>query len=292
MRKIKIKIIFMLCLCIIAGLLSAACSFAQQGSTQSVEVSGYSFNTNAANMLPVAYGVLVSKRFNDEDDPAYFLDPSGQSMLKSLRVYDGIDFDDDQHNHNLFTTELPFIVRHDTSGYFINFDQFGTSAGYAKYHYLTAFKFHMEDDGPWALNAQRGGGKFVYDIAEAMLVAEGEPGDVVVISQDEDITLVRSKKKFDVKAAGVISSDPKIYMGYSPQGKKTGRYKPLALAGIVLCNVTAENGAIKKGDILVSSSLPGHAMRADPEQVTPGMMLGSALGSLEQGEGKIYILVN
>ncbi|MCG2712188.1 MAG: hypothetical protein L6416_07705 [Candidatus Omnitrophica bacterium] len=290
MRNLKIKFIFIICLCVSTsvGLLSASPGFAQQGSAQSVEVSGYSFNTNTANMPAVAYGVLVSPRFNDENNAARFLDPSGQSVLESLRVFDGINLDVDSSD-----TGTPFLLRHITSPHFINFNDTGTDDGYARFHYLRAYKFHMEDDGPlndW--DAQRGGGKLVYDIAEAVLAAEGEPGDVVVISSDEDITLVKSKKKFDTKVAGVISADPRIYMGYSPEAEKAGRYKPLALAGVVLCNVSAENGAIKKGDILVSSSLPGHAMRADPEQLTPGMMLGSALGSLGQGEGKIYILVN
>ncbi len=289
MRGLKIKIIFICCLClgIAFSLLTAPKSFAQQGSTQTVEVSGYSFNANPANMLPVAYGVIVSKRFNDADNAARFLDPSGQSVLESLQVNDGINLDYDQ-----FVEGSPFKLRHISSIYHIDFDESGATPGYARFRYLRAFKFHMEDDGPLFWDAQRGGGKYVYDIAEAVLVAEGEPGDVVVISSDEDITLVRSKKKFDVKVAGVISAEPKIYMGYSPDAEKTGRYKPLALAGIVLCNVTAENGAIKKGDLLVTSSLPGHAMRADPEQISSGMILGSALGNLEQGEGKIYILVN
>ena len=68
--------------------------------------------------------------------------------------------------------------------------------------------------------------------------------------------------------------------------------KPLALAGVVKCNVNTENGPVKKGDILVSSSEPGYAMRADDDEVLPGMVIGSALGTLEQGKGKIYILVN
>ncbi len=289
MRVVKIKITFIFCLClgVACGVLFSPYSFAQQGSSQSVELTGYSFNATSGNIVPVDYGVLVSKRFNDTDNAARYFDPSGQSVLQSLRVYDGINLDYDQ-----FVIGSPFVLRHPTSSYFINFDDTGVRPGYARFRYLKAFKFHMEDDGPLFWNAQRGGGKYVYDIAEAVLVAEGEPGDVVVISSDEDMTLVRSKKKFDVKVAGVISENPKICMGYSDDEKKTGKYKPLALSGIVLCNVTAENGAIKKGDILVSSSLPGHAMRADPQQVTPGMVLGSALGSLEQGEGKIYILVN
>ncbi|MCX8062179.1 MAG: hypothetical protein N3D16_06320, partial [Anaerolineales bacterium] len=65
---------------------------------------------------------------------------------------------------------------------------------------------------------------------------------------------------------------------------------PVAITGIVPCKVSAENGAIHRGDLLVTSSIPGHAMRAgdDPPQ---GTVLGKALGELITGTGIIYILV-
>ena len=37
---------------------------------------------------------------------------------------------------------------------------------------------------------------------------------------------------------------------------------PLAVIGIVPCKVTAEAGPIVAGDLLVTSSTPGHAMKA------------------------------
>ncbi|MCH8981558.1 hypothetical protein IH922_06010 [candidate division KSB1 bacterium] len=55
------------------------------------------------------------------------------------------------------------------------------------------------------------------------------------------------------------------------------------------CKVSAENGAIRPGDLLVTSSLPGHAMRDDKPGV--GTVLGKALGSLNSGTGVIRVLV-
>jgi hypothetical protein len=131
------------------------------------------------------------------------------------------------------------------------------------------------------------GGKHVWDIAEGMPAASDcESADVVLISEDASEMLVKSREKFSTRIAGVISEEPKLCLGVT---KDT---KPLALAGIVRCNVTAENGPIKKGDMLVSSSEPGSAMRADARDVMPGMLVGSALESLERGKSKIYILVN
>lgn len=83
MRNLKIKIVFVVYLSLSSAfvLLFSPRSFAQQGSAQSVEVSGYSFNTSTANMIGVAYGVVVSKRFNDADNAVYYLDPSGDSQF-------------------------------------------------------------------------------------------------------------------------------------------------------------------------------------------------------------------
>ncbi len=64
---------------------------------------------------------------------------------------------------------------------------------------------------------------------------------------------------------------------------------PLAVVGIVRCKVSAENGAITAGDLLVTSDTPGHAMR----EVNPavGTVLGKALEPLAIGTGMIRVLV-
>jgi hypothetical protein len=64
----------------------------------------------------------------------------------------------------------------------------------------------------------------------------------------------------------------------------------LALAGRVPVKVTAENGPIRPGDLLVASSTPGHAMRA-PQRVAPGTVVGKAMGTLEQRRGVVEMLV-
>jgi len=63
---------------------------------------------------------------------------------------------------------------------------------------------------------------------------------------------------------------------------------PLALSGRVPCKVSAENGPIRPGDLLTVSSTPGHAMRASE----PGTVIGTALQSLDEGEGRILVLAN
>ncbi len=65
---------------------------------------------------------------------------------------------------------------------------------------------------------------------------------------------------------------------------------PLAVVGIVPVKVSAENGPIRPGDLLVASSTPGHAMKAGPNP-RRGTVIGKALEGLEEGTGVIQMLV-
>ena len=65
---------------------------------------------------------------------------------------------------------------------------------------------------------------------------------------------------------------------------------PLAVIGVVPVKVSAENGPIHPGDLLVASSTPGYAMKAGPNP-SVGTVIGKALASLLEGTGMIQILV-
>lgn len=66
---------------------------------------------------------------------------------------------------------------------------------------------------------------------------------------------------------------------------------PLALAGTVFCQADASNGPIGLGDLLTTSSTPGHAMRATDPVRAFGAVLGKALGELRTGRGLVPVLV-
>jgi hypothetical protein len=66
---------------------------------------------------------------------------------------------------------------------------------------------------------------------------------------------------------------------------------PLAVVGVVPCKVTAENGSIRAGDLLVVSSAPGRAMKATDSMRMTGAIVGKALQAWTIGEGTIEILV-
>jgi hypothetical protein len=122
------------------------------------------------------------------------------------------------------------------------------------------------------------------DIAEHIDAASDvEAGDVVVIDPDHDERVVKSTRPYDTAVAGIISTDPAMLIGSSDTTT------PLALAGRVPCKVSAENGPIHRGDLLTTSSTPGHAMKATEFKL--GAILGKAFGELESGTGVIYVLV-
>jgi hypothetical protein len=55
--------------------------------------------------------------------------------------------------------------------------------------------------------------------------------------------------------------------------------------------VTTENGPIRRGDLLVSSTTPGYAMKGTDRNRMLGAVIGKAMGSLDSGTGVIEVLV-
>jgi hypothetical protein len=100
----------------------------------------------------------------------------------------------------------------------------------------------------------------------------------------------------DAAVIGVVSADAGLMLG-SPPPRSTDEEEAtapllraaIALAGVVDCKVDADYGSVWPGDLLVTSPTPGHAMRTDSP--LPGTMIGKALEPLEEGTGKIRVLV-
>ena len=109
--------------------------------------------------------------------------------------------------------------------------------------------------------------------------ADLEPGDVVCFGGDQEV--VACEVDACHRVAGVVSTDPAYLMNAEAEGH------PIALTGRVPCKVS---GPVAKGDLLVSSSIKGHA-RVD-NNAGPGRIIGKAIGSSEGGEAVIEVLVN
>ena len=124
------------------------------------------------------------------------------------------------------------------------------------------------------------------------------PGDVVCLKSERE-GIVRSENPNDVMALGVISTKPGFRLNGSGEWNSEeaeSRY-PVALCGRVPCKVTDENGPIARGDVLTTSSTPGHAMKAKPVSVNgvdfyhPGTIIGKALEPHCCGKGAIEVFV-
>ncbi len=152
------------------------------------------------------------------------------------------------------------------------------------------------------------------DFAEMIQVASGagsvEAGDVLVIDATRNRAVVRSSEAYSTLVAGIFSTNPG-FVGSEREWEELESASPaidgerrtlersdmarfydevpMAVVGIVPCKVSAENGPIQAGDLLVTSSTPGHAMRdGDPRN---GTVLGKALEPFANGTGLIRVLV-
>ena len=114
-----------------------------------------------------------------------------------------------------------------------------------------------------------------------------EPGDVLAIAADG--RLMRSQQAYQASVVGVYSTKPGVLGGTTMDGAVDGLV-PLAVVGVVPVKACAESGPVRPGDMLVASSIPGHAMRAG-ERSAVGRVIGKALSGLEDGEGVITMLV-
>ncbi len=133
-----------------------------------------------------------------------------------------------------------------------------------------------------------GGADFAELIALDPQGGEVEPGDVLVISPQVDRAVALATEAYSTAIAGVYSTEPG-FIGGGSADERDDNLSPVAIVGIVPVKVSAENGPIRRGDLLTSASLPGHAMKAT--EVIPGAILGKAMGELESGTGVILVLL-
>ncbi len=131
------------------------------------------------------------------------------------------------------------------------------------------------------------------DVAEWVDAREDlAAGTVVVIDGDAYNRVQAASDAYDTGVAGAVSRQPGLILGESGAGRVL-----VAQSGRVRIKADATYGAIRPGDILVTSPTPGHAMRSTPMEVgnaafhRPGTVLGKALEPLESGLGEILVLL-
>ncbi len=132
-----------------------------------------------------------------------------------------------------------------------------------------------------------------FDVQPAA-AAEVKPGMVASIDPDNVGKLVISTTAYDRRVAGIVSGagevKPGLLMGQ--KGSIADGQHPIALTGRVWVYCDASAGAIRPGDLLTTSDVPGHAMKVTDHQKAQGAIIGKAMSSLESGRGLVLVLVS
>ena len=119
------------------------------------------------------------------------------------------------------------------------------------------------------------------------------PGSVVTIDPLNPGELTLSNQPYDRRVAGVVSGAGNVRPGlHLGQTGVTSGDTQVALTGRVYVRCSNENGAVRPGDLLTSSSTPGVAMRATDSERAFGAVLGKAMGTLDAETGLVLTLVN
>lgn len=121
-------------------------------------------------------------------------------------------------------------------------------------------------------------------IVEPYNKTELDYGDVVCINPKVGQTIMKCKEPNSRLAVGVVSDTAVLKMG------NNGKYGyPIAVAGLVSTKVTNENGNINPGDLLVSASKSGYAMKNNKPK--DGTVIGKAFDFCDKLEDKILMFV-
>jgi hypothetical protein len=116
---------------------------------------------------------------------------------------------------------------------------------------------------------------------------------VVCIDAAHEGELVVCSRPYDQTVAGVVSGAGGVKPGMLLGQHGTiadGRF-PVALSGRVYVLADASSNPIVPGDLLTTSVVPGHAMKALDQGRSGGAVLGKAMTSLKQGRGLVLVLV-
>jgi hypothetical protein len=109
--------------------------------------------------------------------------------------------------------------------------------------------------------------------------ADYEPGTVVVFGGEKEITI--TNQRADLRVAGVVSTAPAYLMN------DVNNDPPIALRGKVPVKVI---GAVRKGDLLITSTVPGYAEVIVPN-VSPNSVFAKSLEDKENSDPGVVMAV-
>jgi len=169
----------------------------------------------------------------------------------------------------------------------------GTTSPGAKLEVNGGLRFTSDPSGIVQTTAWTGvlcGGDYAEAVNAAGSRKAYEPGDVLVIGDGAEGEVQKSAEPYSTMVAGIFATKPGV-IGRRQSLLKEADEIPMAMIGIVPTKVTAENGPIHRGDLLVTSSTAGYAMKGTDRSRLVGAVIGKAMGALETGTGVVEVLV-
>lgn len=200
---------------------------------------------------------------------------------------------------NVANTDNAVFARTLGTGNAALFNHAGPAGNIVTFQYLSLNVARIDRAGKGFFNGgtQNSGA----DIAEMFDVegtkSEYEPGDVLVISESTDRTVEKSSEANSTKVVGVYATKPGVTLTEKDIEENLDQLVPMGVIGVIPTKVCLENGPIKRGDLLVTSTKKGHAMKAVSAKgdgmFPAGTVLGKALENFDgTGTGLIKVLVN
>lgn len=120
------------------------------------------------------------------------------------------------------------------------------------------------------------------------------PGALLCIDPFIPGNLVACDRAVDKRVAGVVSGgggiNPGLLMGQR-ESIANGDV-PVSLTGRVYVLADASSGPIIPGDLLTTSSTPGHAMKVHDYLDAQGAIIGKAMSHLDMGKGLVLLLIS
>jgi hypothetical protein len=171
----------------------------------------------------------------------------------------------------------------------------GTTAPSSKLEINGGLRFSADAVGAVQTTAWTGvlcGGDYAESVDVTGERTRYEPGDVLVVDSASVDSVTKSTEAYSTAVAGIYATKPGVIGRRSTAPDKVKEEMPMAMLGIVPAKVSAENGPVHRGDLLVTSSKPGYLMKGTDRSLMLGAIVGKAWGTLDTGSGVIEVLVS